>query len=293
MGMMRAISECGINFRRYSMRHVIKKKVLFSIALLSLSMLFLSTRTTRAADEPKARQIMEKVDARDDGDKAMSDMEMILIDKHGNKRVRDIRARMKDFGKDTYRIMFFISPPDVKDTGFLTYDYDDSNKDDDQWLYLPALRKTKRIASSDKSGSFMGSDFNYADMTSRDLTDYDFSLVKEGEVGSHKVWQIQAVPRTRKVIDETGYTKSVLFVRQDNYVVVRGVHWVSESDRLRYYDVKKLELIDDIWVATEVHMTTKQGKNTLHKTILHYRNVRFNQNHSPDLFTVRRLEKGM
>ena len=274
------------------MRSFIAWKLQFPVALFLLAM-FSFPAATRAADEPKAREIMEKVDARDDGDNGLSDMEMVLIDKQGSTRTREIRSRMKDAGKDTHRIMFFIAPPDVKDTGFLTYDYDDSNRDDDQWLYLPALRKTKRIASSDKSGSFMGSDFNYSDMTSRNLTDYDFSLVKEDEVDGHKVWLIQAMPRSRKVIDETGYTKSVVFVRQDNFVVVRAVNWVSESDRLKYFDVKKLELIDNIWVATEVHMTTKQGKNSLHKTVLKYRNVRFNQKHDPDLFTVRRLEKGL
>ncbi len=271
------------------------KKIIWSMAAIlgAVALGYLSWGQAWAADEPKARAIMEKVDARDDGDNGMSDMEMILIDKQGSKRVREIRSRMKDFGKDTHRIMFFIAPPDVKDSGFLTYDYDDPAKDDDQWLYLPALKKTKRIASSDKSGGFMGSDFNYADMTSRDLTDYDFSMVKEDAVEGHNAWLIQAVPRTKQVIEETGYTKSVLFVRQDNYVVIRAVHWVSESDRLKYFDVKKLELIDNIWVATEIHMTTKQGKNTLHKTILTYRNVRFNQNLSDDLFTVRRLEKGL
>ena len=270
-----------------------RAKLRMRIVLLCVIAFLIVPAMVMAADEPKARAIMEKVDARDDGDNGTSDMTMTLIDKHGNKRVREIRARTKDEGKDTYRIMFFISPPDVKDTGFLTYDYDDPGKDDDQWLYLPALRKTKRIASSDKSGSFMGSDLNYSDMTSRNLQEYDFSLMKEDAVDDHKVWLIQAVPRTRKVIDETGYSKSVLFVRQDNYVVVRAVHWVADSDRLKYFDVKRLELIDNIWVATELHMTTKQGKATLHKTILTYRSVRFNQKQSPDLFTVRRLEKGL
>lgn len=270
-----------------------KTVLMVQYALLGLTVVLFAPGTVRAGDEPKARAIMEKVDARDDGDNGISDMVMTLIDKHGSQRVREIRARMKDMGKDTYRIMFFISPPDVKDTGFLTYDYDDPDKDDDQWLYLPALRKTKRIASSDKSGSFMGSDLNYSDMTSRDLKDYDYSLVKEDAVEGHKVWLVQAVPRSRKVIEETGYRKSVLFVRQDNYVVVRAVHWVADSDRLKYFDVKKLEQIDNIWVATDIHMTTKQGKATLHKTVLTYRNVRFGQKQDPDLFTVRRLEKGL
>ncbi|MEE8483178.1 MAG: outer membrane lipoprotein-sorting protein [Nitrospinota bacterium] len=244
-------------------------------------------------DDPKARSIMEKADARDDGDNGTSEMEMILIDKKGNKRVRRIKSFSKDKGNDEQRITFFLHPADVKDTGFLTYDYDDPEKDDDQWLFLPELRKTKRIASSDKSGSFMGSDFTYYDMTDRDLEDYDFKLLKESEVRGHKVWVIESTPRTNDVIKESGYTKSVAFVRQDNYVVVRAVNWVKKGKKLKYRDVKKLEQIDGIWVGTEIHMTTKKGKTTLHKTILKFSNVKFNQNLSDDFFTVRRLEKGL
>ena len=127
-----------------------------------------------AADDPEARAIMEKVDARDDGDNQTSDMEMILIDKNQKQRIRKIASFSKDKDEDTLKLMFFMEPADVKDTSFLTWDYDDPNKDDDQWLYLPALRKTKRIASTDKDGSFMGSDLNYSDMTDRNLEDYYF-----------------------------------------------------------------------------------------------------------------------
>jgi hypothetical protein len=140
-------------------------------------------------DDPRAREIMEKVEARDDGDNQTADMEMILIDKRGNQRVRKIATFSKDQGADELRLMFFEHPADVKDTSFLTYDYDEPDKDDDQWLYLPALRKTKRIASSDKSGSFMGSDLNYSDMTDRNLDDYDFTLKKEMDVKGVKTWQ--------------------------------------------------------------------------------------------------------
>lgn len=245
------------------------------------------------ADDPKARAIMEKVDAREDGDNSTSDMEMVLIDKKGSKRVRRIASFTKDKGEDTLRLMFFKHPADVKDTAFLTHDFDDSEKDDDQWLYLPALRKTKRIASSDKSGSFMGSDLNYSDMTSRDLEDYDFTLKKELAVRGHKAWLIEAIPRSREVVEETGYNKSLLIVRQDNYYVVRAVNWVKDGGYLKYMDVKKLEKIDNIWVGTETHVTKKKGKKTAHKTILTLRNVKFNQDLTFDLFTIRRMEKGL
>lgn len=248
---------------------------------------------TSYADDAEARRIMQQVEDRDDGDNQENDMIMVLIDKNGYKRVRKIHTFTKDFGEDTHRIMFFLHPPDVKDTGFLTYDYDDPDKDDDQWLYLPALRKVKRIATDDKSSSFMGSDLNYADMTSRDLEDYDFTLLKETEDRGHKVWLIQAMPRRSEVIDETGYEKSIVFVRQDNYYVVRAVHWVRDGGYLKYFDVKNLERIDGIWVATETHVTKKKGKITEHQTVLQLENVVFRDKMNKNIFTVRRLEKGM
>ncbi len=263
------------------------------ISLAALIMVVALTPSLGWCDDPAARAIMEKVDARDDGDNQTSDMEMILIDKNKKQRIRKIASFSKDRGEDTLRLMFFLEPADVKDTAFLTWDYDDPDKDDDQWLYLPALRKTKRIASSDKSGSFMGSDLNYSDMTDRNLEDYDFTLKKEMDVKGVKTWLIESIPRSKKVIKETGYKKSLIFVRQDNYVVIRAVNWVKDGGYLKYVDVRRLELIDGIWVATETHVTKKKNKKTAHKTILKFNNVNFNQKLDFELFTVRRMEKGL
>jgi len=241
-----------------------------------------------------AREIMEKVNERDDGDRSISEMEMILIDKKGKKRVRKIKTYGREIGKDTQSLMFFLTPADVKNTGFLTFDYDESGKDDDQWLYLPALRKTKRIAAGDKSGSFMGSDLNYSDMTSPDLDLYDYTLMKETEVKGKKVWQIKAVPKNDDEAETSGYSKSVIFIRQDNFMMTRAVRWVYKKKRNKYFDARKIEQIDGIWISTELHVTTKSGKTTLHKTILKQNNIKFNQQEvNEDLFTIRRLEKGL
>ena len=262
----------------------------FSLILASL-LAFAAAQPALAA--MSAREIMQAVDDRDDGDNRVADMKMVLIDKNGDTRTREIRSYDKEKGEDKQRIMFFLSPADVKDTAFLTYDYDAYEADDDQWLYLPALRKSKRIASSDKSGSFMGSDFSYADMTRKNLDAYDFTILKEEELRGNKVWLIESVPKTKKEIKETGYSKSVAFVRQDNFVVVRAVHWVKEGGRLKYLDVTGLEQIDGVWTILEMTMTTKKGNATLHKTELSFSNVRYNQGLDEQMFTVRRLEKGL
>jgi hypothetical protein len=188
--------------------------------------------------------------------------------------------------------MFFLAPADVEDTGFLTYDYDEAARDDDQWLYLPALKKTKRIASSDKSGSFMGSDFSYADMTDRPLSDYDYKLLQEAEVGGHAVWVIESVPNNEAERDETGYSKSILFIRKDNDVMIRSKIWVKKGNRNKYFEVEKLERIDGIWVPTVMTMTSKKGDQTLHRTVLRTSDVKFGQKLEFDQFSVRGLETG-
>ncbi len=245
------------------------------------------------ADDARARGIMQKVLDRDDGDNRTAEMEMVLIDKRGRQRLRRIQTFRKDKGKDTYDLMFFLHPPDVKGTAFLTFGYDDPDRHDDQWLYLPALHKTKRIATTDKSGSFMGSDLSYSDMTDLVLKDYDFSIKKEITDRGHMVWVIESVPRSAAVMAETGYSKTWHFVRQDIFFVVRTINWMHKKRDLKYFDVKTLENINGIWVSTERHIFRRRGKNTLHKTILRLHDVKFNQPMTYDLFTIRKMESGL
>jgi len=239
------------------------------------------------------REIMEKVDARDDGDNLIANVEMIFIDKKDHQRVRKMKIFSKDKGKDTWKLQFFITPADVKNTGFLTYDYYEGERDDDQWLYLPDLRKTKRIASSDKSSAFMGSDFSYADMTQRVLEEWNYKLLKETEVSGHKVWLVEALPISKEVEDRYGFTKSVIFIRQDIFMGVRAVHWLKEGKKIKYQEMLGIEQIDGIWTSTEVRMKTTKNKVTLHKTVMKWTDIKYNQTIDDEMFSVRRLEKGI
>ncbi|MCK5312817.1 MAG: outer membrane lipoprotein-sorting protein, partial [Desulfobacteraceae bacterium] len=230
---------------------------------------------------------------RNNGNNMTSDMLMVLIDKKGKQRKKLFKTFSKDFGKDEKRIMFIREPAEIYNTGFLTFDYDDNNKDDDQWLFLPALGKTKRIASKDKSSSFMGSDLNYSDMTSKDTNDYDYKFIKETTINKHKVWLIESKPKTEEIEEETGYMKSVLAVRQDNYMVVKAKMWTDKGGYIKYMNIKKLEKIDGIWVALENHIVKKQDKRIAHQTLMKQNYVKFEQNLNDNIFTIRQLEKGL
>lgn len=238
-------------------------------------------------------QIAQKTHDRDEGDNLTSKMKMTLIDKNKNTRVRELKTFAKEKGEDTLKLMFFLSPADVKDTGFLTYDYEDSSKDDDQWLYLPELKKVKRIASSDKSSSFMGSDFTYSDMTSRNVQDYTYEIMKEPVVGGHKTWQLMVVPKNEEVVEETGYTKSIVFIRQDNFVIVQALNYIKLGNKLKYMKLLGLEKIDNIWTTKKIQMVTKKGKKTLHKTVLEFSDIKYNQDLEESFFKTRTLERGL
>ncbi len=267
------------------------KRLLKQLAVITATVMIILPLIAQAKD-PEARKIMDRVDARYDGEDMQSNMKMILIDKQNRKRIREVDFFTLDHGEDTWKMLFFSSPVDVKGTGFLTYDYD-RRLDDDQWLYLPALHKSKRIASEDKTSSFMGSDFSYADMTSKEVSDYYYTLIKETNVRGNPCWMIESVPKTEKIVSDYGYTKAVLFVRKDCYMVVRSVNWVKEGGKLKYMDVKQLKQINGVWTALETHMTTKKGKIREHTTILTHRNVRYNKNLGESLFSLRQLEKGI
>ena len=255
--------------------------------------LLITTLTLSSLFALSAEQIAQKVHDRDEGDNITSQMKMILIDKNKDQRIRELKTFAKDKGEDTLKLMFFLSPADVKDTGFLTYDYEDSSKDDDQWLYLPELKKVKRIASSDKSSSFMGSDFSYSDMTSRNVQDYTYKIMKEPVIGGHKTWQLMVVPKNDEVIDETGYTKSIVFVRQDNFVIIQALNYVKLGNKLKYMKLLGLEKIEGIWTTTKIQMVTKKGKKTLHKTVLELSNIKYNQDLDESFFKTRTLERGL
>jgi hypothetical protein len=103
---------------------------------------------------------------------------------------------------------------------------------------------------------------------------------------------IEAVPRNKEIVKESGYTKTIALVRQDNYVVVRSIGFL-ENNKTKYLDIKRLHEEKGVWLVDEMTMTTKKGNSTLHTTILQFSNIELNEPLSDDMFTTRRLEKGL
>ena len=237
--------------------------------------------------QTNARDIMVKVKNRLDGDTRSSSMEMKLVNKSGNTRVRKITSYAMDVGEDTKTIMFFLYPNDVKSTGFLTVNYDDVNKEDDKWLYLPALKKTRRISGkSSKTDYFMGSDFTYDDIGKRNVDEDTHKLLREESANGFNYYVIESTPKK----DGEIFSKKLIWIRKDCDVVEK-VEFYDKLGKLHRQmissDIKK---VDGFWTVGKMEMKNVQ---TGHSTELLFLDPKYNIQLDSKIFTVNKLERGL
>ena len=231
------------------------------------------------------KQIIEKVYNRPAGDDQTSDLTMTLINKSGAQRIRIIKQFTMDLGDVEKSIMFFLSPADVKNTSFMSWSYD-SDQSDDQWIYLPALKKTKRISSDSKSDYFMGSDFTYDDLGDRKLEDDTHQLIREETLDGKECYVVESLSKDEDYM----YSKTLVWVNKANFIGVQKEFYDEDEDLLKILAIKESEEISGIWVITHSEMKNVQ-KN--HKTTMVLNNVQINSGMSASKFTERMMMRGM
>ncbi len=270
------------------------KRILFVTLIFSL---VLAIHITKSMADETAFDVVQKMDNREDGDTQTTDTLMILINKNKQKRVRNIKNIRKDYGPDTKGVIFFLSPADVRNTAYMSFDWDNASKEDDSWLYLPALQKVKRVAAGDKSGSFMGSDFTYSDINGIEIEDWDYSFVKQSVLlNGVDTWVIQGLPKKEvkdKVLDETGYLKTLMWIRKDNYMLVKGKYWVKQGRKIKFFKADDIRKVDNIWTAHTLTMVTTNKGKVEHSSVLKFSNVQYNVPIDDPTFTTRRMERGL
>ncbi len=230
-------------------------------------------------------EIMEQVDARDDGKTMVSESKMVLTNRQGRTRERQTKMIRKDFGQDEKSLFVFLQPADVAGTAFLNWSYDDATKDDDKWLYMPALRKVRRIASSSTSDYFMGTDFTYDDMGQREPEEDTHKLLQEEKFADTDCWVVESTPK------EEGYqySKVVKWVSKDYLLVVKGEFYDKRGRFLKRMTASNFQKIDGIWTAFSRFMDNEQEKHT---TLLEIQSVKYNQEVSDRIFKVANLKRG-
>ena len=210
----------------------------------------------------KGLAIAQEADSRDSGFvDYTNDVKMILRNKQGQQSVREIRSKTLEVDGDGDKsLTVFDEPRDVKGTALLSFTH--KTGPDDQWLYLPALKRVKRIASDNKSGPFMGSEFAYEDITSQEVDKYTYKFLRDDTLDSLDVFVFERYP----VDEKSGYTRQIIWLDKEHY----------KERKIEYYDRKNALLktltftdynqyLDKFWRAHEMYMVNHQtGKsNTL------------------------------
>lgn len=163
--------------------------------------------------EEKGLAIAREADRRNDGfGDTSATMLMILRNRHGEESKREIRSKVLETKNDGDKSMIvFDQPKDVAGTALLTYTH--KSADDDRWLYLPALKRVKRIASSNKSGPFMGSEFAYEDLGSQEPEKYTYQWLRDEKLDGQDVFVTERRPKDK----DSGYTRQVIWMDQAEY----------------------------------------------------------------------------
>jgi hypothetical protein len=229
--------------------------------LLAVVLIGCSFAALAETPEEKGLGIAQEIDRRDTGwGDFKAKMGMLLKNRHGEESLRQMRVRSLEVSDDGDKsLIVFNEPKDVKGTALLTFSH--KVKDDDQWLYLPALKRVKRIASRNKSGPFMGSEFAFEDLASQEIEKYTYKFIEDADLDGKAVFVMERYP----VSKYSGYTRQLAFIDKERYITLK----------IEFYDRKNALLktllfsgyqqyLDKYWRADKMFMQNHQtGKSTL------------------------------
>ena len=228
--------------------------------LLPLLVTLLPLSSLAETPEEKGLAISVEADDRKNGfNDYIADMQMVLTNRQGQESAREMRSKTLEVENDGDRsLIIFDRPKDIKGTALLTFTHKTGS--DDQWLYLPALKRVKRIASDNKSGPFMGSEFAYEDISSQEVEKYTYKYLRDEELDGEMMFVVERVP----VDPKSGYTRQVVWLDQTE----------DRARKINYYDRKNSELktltfgdyklyLDKFWRSNNMYMVNHQtGKTT-------------------------------
>ncbi|MBL7050508.1 MAG: outer membrane lipoprotein-sorting protein, partial [Nitrospira sp.] len=208
---------------------MIKISIKINLLLLLILMLMPTVLPAETAED-KGLAIAREADERDKGfGDSTSSMTMTLRNKHGQESIRKIRTRTLEVeGDGDKSLSIFDNPKDVKGTAFLNFTH--RVGDDDQWLYLPALKRVKRISSRNKSGSFMGSEFAYEDISSQEVEKYTYKWIRDEVYEGQDCFVGESYPVDKK---NSGYTRLLSWIDKKEYRTLRVEYYDRKNSHLK------------------------------------------------------------
>lgn len=229
--------------------------------ILVIVLVLFSTQGIALTVEEQGLKIVTELDKRDTGfGDTKATLKMRLLNRNGDESLRSLNLNtLEVMGDGDKSLTIFSSPRDIKGTAFLSYTH--ALVSDEQWLYLPALKRIKRISSSNKSGPFLGSEFAFEDLTSFEVAKYDYKYLDNEDVDGVPCFVIEMKPK----YEHSGYTKQVAWIDQERYIVIKVDYYDRKEALLKTQIFKAYKhYINQYWRASKQIMTNHQnGKSTV------------------------------
>jgi hypothetical protein len=243
------------------------------------------------AQSPSADEIMQKNFVVTRIGDSLADATFTLINADGQQRVRKTisKTKLAENSIDNTRLVRFLSPPDVRGTATLTSEHSEAS--DDLWIYLPALKKTRRLLASNKKDSYVGTDFSYGDMIGFKVAEWRHELVRQEKLNDVDDFVVASVPATAQVQEDSGYSKRLEWIRSDSFVTEKGEYYDTAGKLLKTIvctDLREVDPGKHRWQAMHLEARNQQ---TGHSTVILLENYKANQGLSADGFNVRELER--
>ena len=223
------------------------------------------------ADAERGLAIAREMDTTDRGfGDSTATMKMVLVDASGGERLRELRAKTLEGSDDGDKLLaIFETPLDVRGTVFLSHTH--AERADDQWLFLPALKRVKRIAPANKSSPFMGSEFSYEDLASTEVEKYSYAYRGDERYEGEVRFLLERVP----VDSESGYRRQLVWVDRERYLPLKIEYYDRRGQKLKTLELRDYrQHLGRYWRAHEARMENHQSGK---RTILHWEDIRFQQ----------------
>lgn len=279
------------------------------LLLSSTGLLFSASQAALAQDannsDIDARAIAQSMFDRDDGKtqisrQVLSTCQYKIAKVKGKKkrqcvekpRVKTMESVRKDYGakgKDVKAISILLSPPSERGISFLQYDYEQQDKDADQWIYLSALGKAKRIVSGNddepKTGSFFGSELNYEDMEAPHIDNYTYKIIKSVSYQGRDCWVMEIKP-TPQQARKSQYSKTINWVDKERLIQLKTIAYDRQGKKIKRINARMVKQIDGIWIPQLLTVDNLQTKRISH---LNIQAIAINKNINDDFLTLRTL----
>jgi predicted RND superfamily exporter protein/outer membrane lipoprotein-sorting protein len=259
------------------------------LILGAVGALLLTAPVSSAAESPE--EIMRKNFAVSRVIDSDSEATFTLVNNSGQERVRKTRVVTKliEGTTDNRRMVRFLSPPDVKGTVSLMIEH--SGKDDDLWIYLPALKKVRRLVASNKKDAFVGTDFSYGDVIGHRVEDWKHQLMKEATVEGKDCYLVESTPRNEEITSSSGYSKRLTWIDRSNFVALKGEFYDLNGQLLKTAQASQIEEVDAKNGKWQPRRMVMKNVQTGHSTMITIENFKTNVGVKDDYFTTRYMEK--